>query len=269
MIAKTSIGSSFVGAINYGAGFRVDGREIKGKSELLLVSNVISHDPKGIAAEMHQEASYSRCRKPVWHTSLSWKPGEKPKTKQMVEAAIRYCKKIGADPADHQVVVYQHHDQPHRHIHIYINRVPVHGGPALVTSHNYARNVRACQEISEELGFTKVERLEEGQLRHVTLDQLEAQRVVHLAIKEALKDKTDSSEVMERLLKAKGIECRFKLEEGKLKYSSYCYQGVPIKGQDVGFTARQLQARLDKNLINKEAEKIKLTESVGRRKMRW
>jgi hypothetical protein len=269
MIAKTSIGSSFAGAINYGAGFRVDGREIKGKSELLLVSNVVSRDSKGIAAEMQQEASYSRCKKPVWHTSLSWKPGEKPNRKQMVEAATLYCRKMGAEPSDHQIVVYQHHDQPHQHIHIYINRVPVNGGPALVTSHNYARNVRVCQEISQELGFSKVERLEEGQLRHVTLDQLEAQRVVHLAIKEALKEKTTLPEDIERRLREKGIECRFKLEEGKLKYSSYCYQGVPIKGQDVGFTARQLQARLDKNLLIKEVEKVKPQESMGRRKMRW
>lgn len=269
MIAKTSIGSSFVGAINYGAGFRVDGREIKGKSELLLLQNVISHDPKGIAAEMQQEASYSRCKKPVWHTSLSWKPGENPTRKQMVKAAIRYCSKMGAEPENHQIVVYEHHDQPHKHIHIYINRVPVNGGPALVTSHNYARNVRACQEISEELGFAKLERLEEGQLRHVTLDQLEAQKVVHLAIKEALKEKANSPEKIEQRLKENGIECRFKLEEGKLKYSSYCYQGVPIKGQDVGFTARQLQASLDKNLLKMEVEKVKPTESVGRRKMRW
>lgn len=268
MIAKTSIGSSFVGAINYGAGFRVDGKEIKGKSKLLFLQNVVSFDPKGIAAEMQQEASYSRCKKPVWHTSLSWKPGEKPNRKQMVEAAIRYCIKMGAELSDHQIVVYQHHDQPHKHIHIYINRVPVNGGPALVTSHNYARNVRACQEISEELGFTKLERLEEGQLRHVSLDQLEAQRVVHLAIKEALKEKLTSPEDTERRLKEKGIECRFKLEEGKLKYSSYRYQGVPIKGQDVGFTARQLQASLDKNLLEKAAEKVKSQESPGRRKMR-
>lgn len=142
------------------------------------------------------------------------------------------------------------------------------GNAGWQTVHNHARNVRACQEISEELGFAKVERLE-GQLRHVTLDQLEAQRVVHLAIKEALKAKADSPEKIEQRLKEKGIECRFKLEEGKLKYSGYCYQGVPIKGQDVGFTARQLQARLDKNLIKMEAEKGKPTESVGRRKMRW
>ena len=40
------------------------------------------------------------------------------------------------------------------------------------------------------------------------------------------------------------------------------------KGQDVGFTARKLQARLDKNLIDKEIEKLKPKEQMGRRSLR-
>ena len=247
MIAKTSIGSDFSGAINYGAGVSVEGKEIMDKSELLLLHNVVSRDPDGIAAEMQQEASYSRCKTPVWHSSISWKPEEKPTREQMVETANRYCTKMGADPKDHQVAVYEHHDKPHKHIHIYINRVPTDGSKALETSHNYARNVRICKEITEELGFSKVEKLEEGKLRHVAVNQIEAQKAVSIAIKSALKEKSDSPEDMERRLKEKGIECKYKVEEGKLKYSSYSYQGTPIKGQDVGFTAKQLQARLDKN----------------------
>ncbi|HEV7347424.1 relaxase/mobilization nuclease domain-containing protein [Telluribacter sp.] len=268
MIAKTTIGSDFHGAIHYGAGYRLDGTIIKGKAELLLLNNVISQDPKGIAAEMQQEAAYGRCKKPVWHTSLSWKPEEHPTREQMIVAANSYCQKMGADPTDHQIVVYQHHDQPHRHIHIYINRVPTDGGPALATSHNYARNERICREISQEMGFAKVERIKEGQLRHVAPNQLEAQQVVQLAIQEALKAKLKSPADIERRLKEKGIECRYQLEGGKLKYSSYCYQGIPIKGQDVGFTAKQLQARLDKNLLISEDHKIKSLERLGRPKLK-
>jgi hypothetical protein len=48
MIAKTTMGSSFIGAINYGAGYSLDGKEIEGKSELLLLHNVVSQDPLGI-----------------------------------------------------------------------------------------------------------------------------------------------------------------------------------------------------------------------------
>ena len=248
MIAKTTIGSSFVGAINYGAGHSLDGKEIEGKSELLLLHNVVSQDPIGIALEMQQEAAGSRCKRPVWHSSLSWKPEENPTKEQMIEAANRYCTKMGADPKDHQIAVYQHHDKPHKHIHIYINRVPTDGSKALETSHNYARNVRICKEISKELGFAKVEKLQEGKLRHVAENQVEAQNFVNLAIKGALKRKCNAPEDLERQLKEKGIECKFTIEEGKLKYSSYSYQGVPIKGQDVGFTAKQLQSRFDTEL---------------------
>lgn len=247
MIAKTTIGSSFVRAINYGAGYSLDGKEIEGKSELLLLHNVVSHDPLGIALEMQQEAACSRCKKPVWHSSLSWKPDEHPTKAQMVEAANRYCTKMGADLKDHQIAVYQHHDKPHKHIHIYINRVPTDGGKALETSHNYARNVRICKEITQELGFIKVMNVEEGKLRRVPENQLEAQKVVHLAIKDVLKQKCKTLEDLEHRLKEKGIECNFTVEAGRLKYSSYSYKDVPIKGQDVGFTAKRLSLKMGKN----------------------
>jgi hypothetical protein len=203
-----------------------------------------------IPLEMQQEAAGSRCKRPVWHSSLSWKPEENPTQEQMIEAANRYCTKMGADPKDHQIAVYQHHDKPHKHIHIYINRVPTDGSKALETSHNYPRNVRICKEITQELGFAKVEKLEEGKLRNVAENQKETQKIVNLAIKNALKQKCRTPEDLEQRLKEKGIECKFKVDEGKIRFSSYSYQGVPIKGQDVGFTAKRLQTELEKNLIN-------------------
>ena len=103
------------------------------------------------------------------------------------------------------------------------------------------------KEITQELGFAKVEKLEEGKLRNVAENQKDAQKIVNLAIKAALKQKCKTPEDLERQLKEKGIECKFTVEEGRLKYSSYSYQGVPIKGQDVGYTAKQLQIKLFDN----------------------
>lgn len=259
MIAKTTIGADFLGAICYGAGLRVNGKEIEGKSELLLTHNLVSVDPKGMALEMQREAEFSRCKKPVWHTSLSWKPGENPSKEQMIEAANRYCEKMGASPEDHQIVVFQHHDRPHRHVHVYFNRIPVSGGKALNTSHNYARNFRVCREISRELGFTKIEKLHEGTLRRVAENRKEAQKVVNSAIRTALKQKSKSLDELEFRLKEEGIECKFTVEDGKLRYSSYVYQGVPVKGQDVGFTAKQIQILLDENLEVRKFHYQKLT----------
>jgi hypothetical protein len=247
MIAKTTIGADFLGAICYGAGLRVNGKEIEGKSELLLTHNLVSDDPKGMALEMQREAEFSRCKKPVWHTSLSWKPGEDPSKEQMIEAANRYCEKMGANPEDHQIVVFQHHDRQHKHIHVYLNRMPVCGGKALETSHNYARNVRICKEISRDLSFRQIEQLEEGKLRSVAENQMEAQKVINLAIRKALNQKCKTIEDLEWRLNAMGIKCIFSKKAGKLEYSSYMYQDTTLKGQNVGFTARQVQARLDKN----------------------
>ncbi|GGM72972.1 hypothetical protein GCM10010967_00530 [Dyadobacter beijingensis] len=247
MIAKTKIGANFLGAICYGAGLRLSGKEIEGKSELLLTHNLVSDDPKGMALEMQREAEFSRCKKPVWHTSLSWKPGEEPSKEQMIEAANRYCEKMGASPENHQIVIFQHHDRPHKHIHVYMNRLPIGGGNALATSHNYARNVRVCKEISQELGFDRVENLQKGRLRHVAEDRKEAQKIVNLAIRETLKQKCRTLEDLRRRLRESGIECKFTFDAARLKYSSYHYKGVHVKGQDVGFTAKNLEILLSNN----------------------
>jgi hypothetical protein len=207
-----------------------------------------------MALEMQREAEFSRCKKPVWHTSLSWKPGEDPSKDQMIEAANRYCEKMGASPEDHQIVVFQHHDRPHRHIHLYVNRLPIGGGKALETSHNYARNVRVCKEVSRELGFAMIEKLRPEKLRYVAQNREEAQRFVNLAIKEALTQKCTSVENLRLWLNEKGIGCKFTMKEGSLKYSSFSYKGVAIKGQDVGFTAKMLQRQID-HIVEREIKK--------------
>nr|WP_295934975.1 relaxase/mobilization nuclease domain-containing protein [uncultured Dyadobacter sp.] len=252
MIAKTTIGADFLGAICYGAGLRVNGKEIEGKSELLLTHNLVSDDPKGMALEMQREAEFSRCKKPVWHTSLSWKPGENPSKEQMIEAANRYCEKMGASPEDHQIVVFQHHDRPHRHIHLYINRAPVGGGKALETSHNYARNVRVCKEISRELHFSLIMSIKSEKLRHVPEYKKMAQKYINMALKEALKQKCKTTDDLRCRLEAKGIECKFVKVGDKLKFSTYRFQGVPVKGQDVGFSSQKLQASLSRNTNTKK-----------------
>jgi len=94
-------------------------------------------------------------------------------------------------------------------------------------------------------------------LRHLADNRKEAQKVVNLAIKAALKQKCGSPEALEGQLRERGIECKFTLQEGRLKYSSYCYKGVPVKGQDVGFTSEQLQRRLT-FYEAKKSKKLKL-----------
>ncbi|MBC3795111.1 relaxase/mobilization nuclease domain-containing protein [Spirosoma utsteinense] len=246
MIAKTSIGRSFGSALEYGAGLK-EGKEKK-PSQLLGASNLGARDPQGMAAEMMAVADSSRCQSPVWHTSLNWAKGEEVQKEQLLRAASEYCRQIGADPTRHQVAIYQHHDRPHTHIHIYINRVPLDGGPALDTSHNYARNVKVCQAITEQLGMRRLP----GQRQSLN-DHNPQKQSTREYVQETLKTALVSPQVttVEQLgeqLRLKGVESQFKHDSrGVLVGCSFRYDQMAVKGTEVGHKAKQIGQQLSLN----------------------
>jgi len=246
MIAKTSIGGSFGSALEYGAGLK-NGREQK-HSELLGASNLMARDPQGMAAEMMAVADGSRCKSPVWHTSLNWSKGETVEPAQLLRAASEYCRQMGADPSRHQVVIYQHHDRPHTHIHIYINRVPVDGGPALDTSHNYARNVKVCQAVSQQLGMSPVPQQRQSLNDHDPHKQ-SSREYVQAELKTILVDHsvTTTEQLRERLLE-RAIESQFKQDsQARLVGCSFRYDETAMKGSEVGHKAQQISQQLGHN----------------------
>ncbi len=241
MIAKTVTGSDFTGALEYGAGLRSD--RTNKQSELLSVANVGSQDAHGIAEEMQAVASMSsRIQQPVWHTVLSWAPGEEVSREQKLKAAALYCELMGASLERHQVAVYEHKDKEHPHVHIYINRVPMDGGPALDTSQNYARNVKATLKIREHLGLQPL-----PERRHTTNDLDPGKQVTRGYVREvltgALTDpRINSLEKLLAHLREKEIEATLKRDaKGVLVGSSFRYQEISVKGTDVGIKAKQLR----------------------------
>ena len=246
MIAKTSIGRSFGSALEYGAGLK-EGKENK-PSQLLGASNLGARDPQGMAAEMMAVADSSRCQSPVWHTSLNWPKGEEVQKEQLLRAASEYCRRIGADPTRHQVAIYQHHDRPHTHIHIYINRVPMDGGPALDTSHNYARNVKVCQAITEQLGMSKLPEQRQSLNDH-DLHKQSTREYVQEALKTTLTNpQITSVEQLGEQLRLKGVESQFKHDsKGVLVGCSFRYYETAVKGTEVGHKAKQIGQQLSLN----------------------
>ncbi|GAB3307719.1 relaxase family protein [Hymenobacter tenuis] len=241
MIAKTSIGSDFTGALEYGAGLRSD--RTNKQSELLSVSNVGSVDAHGIAAEMRAVAELSgRIQKPVWHTSLSWAPGEQVSREQKLRAAALYCELMGASLDRHQVAVYEHKDKAHPHIHVYINRVPTDGGPALDTAQNYARNVKATQQIREQLGLQPLPDWPIGTRSHIP-EREAARQFVNQTLTEALRTgRARSLKQLAVYLQGQGIEAAFKQDsQGLLVGTSFRYQDHNIKGTEAGYKAKQLR----------------------------
>lgn len=246
MIAKTSIGKSFGPALEYGAGLK-EGKEHK-PSQLLGASNLGARDPQGMAAEMMAVADGSRCQSPVWHTSLNWPKGEAVEKQQLLRAAAEYCRQMGADPTRHQVAIYQHHDRPHTHIHVYINRVPMDGGPALDTSHNYARNVKVCQAITQQLGMTPLPEQRQSLNDHNPQKQ-SAREYVQQTLRTVLSDYTvTTTEQLSERLRQQGIESQFKHDsQARLVQSSFRYEQTALKGTEIGHKAKQIGERLSQN----------------------
>lgn len=246
MIAKTTTGKSFGPALAYGAGLK-EGKEHK-PSQLLGASNLGARDPEGMAAEMMAVADSSRCQSPVWHTSLNWPKGETVEKQQLLRAASEYCRQIGADPTRHQVAIYQHHDRPHTHIHIYINRVPMDGGPALDTSHNYARNVKICQAITQQLGMSQLPEQRQSLNDHDPHKQ-STREYVQETLKKTLTDpQITSVEQLGDQLRLKGVESQFKHDStGVLVGCSFRYEQTAVKGSEVGHKAKQIGQQLRLN----------------------
>lgn len=237
MIAKTITGSDFEGALTYGAGLR-QGKE-KGPSEapLLVVANVIPGSPKEMAQEMKALAGRSRkVQKPVWHTVLSWTEGEALSQAQKVAAARRYCELIGAPIDRHQVVAYEHRDK--NHAHIYINRVPIDGGPALRTDNNFYRQPAITRQISQELGMQP---LPERRRSIKDLDpkkeavREQVSQLLRVVLSQASRG---GEEWLAAQLRQRQISVRYTHDKGgTLRGVSFERQGIRVKGQEVGFQA--------------------------------
>lgn len=246
MITRTTIGADFEGALTYGAG--LNQRGAGKKAELIASSNLVDvGNPRGLAAEMQAVADENtRCKNPVWHTSLSWAEGEQLSREQKLKAAERYCEIIGANWDAHQVAVYEHKDKKHEHIHIYFNRVPVLGGNAIDTGHNYARNLKANKTITQELGLTPLPKQRQS-FKDSRPTVQDTRQVVRAALVEAMADpQVQSIEQLQARLAAQGIEARLKRSQaGQLVGVSFRQGEAAVTGQEVGMKAAQLRARYE------------------------
>ena len=264
MIAKTSIGGSFAGALNYGAGEKEQGKN----ATLIFKNNLVGDSPMSMAKEMESVSKFSRCSKPVWHTSLSWQIGEQPSQEQLLKATNFYCEQIGADLSRHQVAVYQHHDTAHPHIHIYLNRIPLDGSTALSDSHyKYkAKQISRAMELALDFKPILLERSSLKENRPVVSD---ARQKVHDCITKGLAERCCSVEDLSKFLKERGIASVFKHDsQSNLVGVSFRVDEIAVKGTEVGYKAKQLSSLLLANeaFYKKEIEDLQRALQIERSK---
>src|SRR5690606_23744658 len=136
MIAKQSIGSSFMGALSYNLKkMHHPDREVRAE---LLASNFISLDKSDVKKEVDLVASLNpRLQKNTYHTSLNFAQGEKVSNEKMLAVAEEYMERMGF--RDNPYFIFRHHDTSHPHCHILALRTRF-DGTTVSDSNNYKRS---------------------------------------------------------------------------------------------------------------------------------
>lgn len=268
MIARTTIGSTIGSALAYGAGELGErSRQQKAEKVDLLATYNLSAQPGDTPKQAHGEIADEmkavvrdhpgRCQNPVWHTSLSLRPGETLDVAAWTKAVDIYLRTVGIDTAQHQVAVFRHRDTAHDHIHIYANRIAMDGGAAVKTGWNYKANVKATRQIEEELNLTPLtkESKRTSLKDHIPEKQM-AREVVAKALKIVLhRDKpTNLDELVSDLEKHRITAKIHSNSQGPNGVSFQAEGHQSVKGTSVGYKFKQLSVLLEANRAEYQAE---------------
>ena len=145
MIGKVVIGKTFGGCVSY---------VVQKKDAEILYGEGIRTENKDT---MIHDFNMQRKVKPtlgraVGHISLNWSIHDKANLTPEVMLSVAQEYLIKMKIKDTQVLIVQHKDKSHPHLHIIYNRVDNQG--KVVSDHyQYKRNLVACKELTLEQGF--------------------------------------------------------------------------------------------------------------------
>jgi hypothetical protein len=241
MMGKPITGRSFGGCIRY----VVDKQEAKilaAEGVRMQNASTLTHD-FNLQRKMRPELG-----KAVGHFVLSWSKEDLVKLSDdiMVERAKEYMEKVGI--RDTQFVVVRHSDREHPHLHLIYNRVD-NNGKTISDKNNFAKNVKACKEITVKYGYHLGEGKE--QVNRQALKGKERIRYeLYDAIKAAMKTATTWKE-LEAALTKEGIKIAYKFRSGTSEVQGVSFEKgeIKIKGSaiDRSLSYAQIDATLTRN----------------------
>lgn len=186
--------------------------------------------------------------KAVGHLVLSWSKEDLPKLNDgiMLEHAKEYMLKMGI--RDTQYVVVRHHDKSHPHLHVVYNRVD-NKGETITDKNNYARNIKACRELTLKYGYHWGKGKE--QVNRQALNGREKLRYeLYDAIKVAMKTSKNWKELEAKLaVRGIGIAYKFKSGTNEVQGISFEKSGLKMKGSafDRSLSFSRMDAQLNRN----------------------
>jgi hypothetical protein len=143
MLAKQSIGKSFLGALSYN--LRKANHPDQSQRAELLDTNFVSLK----LADIKKELGMMRALNPnltrnTYHTSLNFSTDEKISNEKMLKVAQEYMQRMGFD--NNLYFIFRHRDAAHPHCHILALRNRF-GGTVVSDSNNYKRSEAIIRDL--------------------------------------------------------------------------------------------------------------------------
>jgi type IV secretory pathway VirD2 relaxase len=172
----------------------------KNRAQVLKAQGVRAHDYKLMAQDFEsQRLLRPGKQQAVFHSVLSFYPGEKPDKATMVAIAEKYLERVGL--INTQYVIAQHTDKDHLHMHVIGNRVD-NEGHSIGESWIGLRGKKAAQELTQEYKLTPALKKNLHLTHEQALQPSEARRYqIYQAIRENLPKSNDLDELESRLLR--------------------------------------------------------------------
>ncbi len=255
MVGKIKEGKSFGGCVAY----NLD-RE---KATVLYAQGVRTLNSSTITQDFNMQRKMNpKLKNAVGHIILSWSPNDKDKINSdiMMKDAKTYLDKL--DIRNTQMLIVEHADRSHPHLHVIYNRVN-NEGRTISNNNLWRRNIQVTQSITRENGYYFApgkQDVNRGRLKGKDKVKLE----IFDAVKSALKT-ADSWQSLRAQLKFKGISMQYKFAKGSLGVQgiSFSKNGIILKGSQVD---RSLSyAKIDK-VLTSNAKQQDVFPGFGERK---
>ena len=235
-------------------------------SEVLAVEGVRAHDPQLMAQDFEwQHRLMPDKENPVFHSVLSFPPGERIDNKRLVELGKEYLERVGI--VNTQYAMVKHTDKEHWHVHVIANRVDNDGRPIAKGRVKYW-SMKAAKELTEKYGL----RPEQG--KHLDRTHLDALRgpdarryQLYGTIREVLPECRNLGELEERL-RERGVEVRYRHdpETNERQGISFRLENRSFKGSsiDADFSFRHLEQtlQLQERQVQEKAQLRSLSEAL-------
>jgi hypothetical protein len=242
MMGKPITGRSFGGCIRYVVN--------KQEAKILSAEGVRIQDANTLIKDFNlQRKMRPELGKAVGHLVLSWSKEDLSKLSDeiMAERAKEYMAKVGI--RNTQYVIVRHSDREHPHLHLVYNRVD-NNGKTITDKNNFAKNVKACKEITLKYGY----HLGEGK-NLVNRQALRGKEKVRYELFDAIKAAVKHSvswKQLEAALQKQGITIDYKFRSGTQDVQGISFQkgDIKMKGSSIdrSLSYSKLGVALNRNL---------------------